>query len=176
MILTPIRCDFSEVLEIWTRSLWPERKSIIRSISAIKFLGGADPNIYKFADPVFWAIHCGTEIVGVNSGLTSGPCEFRSRGLWVHPTFRRRGLAAQLLLAAEEEARRRRMKTFWSIPRTVSLGPYLKTGMKISSLPLSEDFEFGPNVFAAKYLPITDAVANPEIPRPTDGSSPAVFE
>jgi GNAT superfamily N-acetyltransferase len=146
------RLDFEAIFPIWRDHLWPNRKSKISPINCMKFKGGIDPTIRKMSTPTFFGAFKGDDLIGVNSCFFSSPTSFRSRGLYVFPAWRNQGVARTLLRAACEEAKKNGAVFIWSAPRESSLAPYLGEGFQIESSPVSEGFEFGPNIYVSKSL------------------------
>lgn len=91
-------------------------------------------------------------VVGVNSVFRTGESEFRSRGLYVFPQFRKQSVGSRLLQEALEYAQKQNAKSVWSLPRVSALATYLRAGFVESHTALDETVEFGPNVYVIKYL------------------------
>lgn len=90
-------------------------------------------------------------IVAVNSFHRAElPVVARSRGLWVDPSFRNRGLGKQMLLETSRLARAMGSTMLWSYPRQTSLSVYESVGFhRVSGWC---DGEFGPNCYVLKWL------------------------
>lgn len=144
--------SFEEIYPYWDKFLWPNRESKILKASSMMYGGGYDKKIATTALPVFWKILDSREIIGINSGFKTANNYFRSRGLWVHPSYRKQGLSQKLLSAAETEAIKQKCLYLWSVPRTASLTAYIKFGFQVTSEPFSEGMEFGPNCYALKQI------------------------
>lgn len=129
------RISFEQIYPVWKNQLWPNRLSAIETHSAMiwpfqeipPFRPPIDMLIFDFT-ATFWGAYCDNILVGVNSGHQTSLTEYRSRGLWVHPDFRYRGFAKQLLTMTENQARSEGVSMIWSIPRQSALGAYTGTG------------------------------------------------
>ena len=90
-----ITLTFEQIKEIWEKELWPNRESAIETHSAMTWpltnTVPYDMEIFEYI-PAFYAIEIDNKIVGVNSGHRTEDKGYRSRGLWVHPDFRRKGV------------------------------------------------------------------------------------
>ena len=67
-------------------------------------------------------------LIGVNSGHMCSDGTARSRGLWVDPNHRGRGVGVALLLATILAASKYRPSFVWSFPRKTSLKSYSNAG------------------------------------------------
>jgi GNAT superfamily N-acetyltransferase len=123
---------FEEILPIWRDYLWPERYSSIDSNSAMCFLGGYDL-VNMQATPIFFSCVNGGEIVGVNSGHMCKDSHYRSRGLYVFPNFRGKGIGTALLRATIEQAKKEGAVLCWSYPKLTSWSVYEKVGFRLAS-------------------------------------------
>lgn len=141
--------NFDNILPIWQYYLWPERKSVITGNSAMNYLGGYDIKNLNFT-PVFIAYFMDNQIVGVNSGHKCHDNSFRSRGLYVFPNYRKKGVGIKLLTKTIEIAIEQNANFIWSYPRQASWSTYEK-----SSFVLSSDWEkseLGFNAYCIKNL------------------------
>jgi GNAT superfamily N-acetyltransferase len=121
---------FDEIYEVWAHKLWPGRKSLIESNSAMCFLGGYDmANMHT--KPTFFGWFDNNNLVGVNSGHGTLQDGYRSRGLYVEPSYRGRGFGVQLLRATLQRARDERSHYCWSYPKKESQRTYEKAGFKL---------------------------------------------
>ncbi len=143
--------SFEKILPIWTDHLWPGRHSVIEPISRLKFLGGYDRTVEN-REPRFFVAYEEGQVIGVNSCLRTGPTEFRSRGLFVFPQHRHRGVASLLLEASCAVARERGATSIWSAAREGAVAAYRRVGFSVVSPAIHKDFEFGPNYFVSKEL------------------------
>ena len=74
------------------------------------------------------------QLVGVNSGhMCPRGNSYRSRGLWVHPYFRKKGIGQQLLTATIEQGWKENAAMVWSYPRKTSWNTYEAVGFKLAS-------------------------------------------
>ena len=138
--------NFETVLPIWENNLWINRKDPIKPTNNICYLGGRD-KLINDQPPVFFAVYDGNTIVGVNSGFPTLHEGFRSRGIWVNPTHRKKGAGAMLLNAVIDYARQQGYSYAWSMPRQSALSAYTSVGFKQTSDFFDEGVEFGPNCF-----------------------------
>ena len=72
----------------------------------------------------------GDNLVGVNSGHKSSDTQYRSRGIWVNPNYRRKGIAQRLFVLTERQARDEECEMIWSIPRKTALSAYTNFGFE----------------------------------------------
>lgn len=123
-------------------------------MSSMLLGGGYDVSIYQRYMPIFWGVFENGVLLGVNSGHKTSMEEFRSRGLYVFPEYRKRGVGSQLLTRACSTAKEEKCKLIWSAPRIHSTAVYEKVGFILSKNQLGEDngFEYGPNIYAKKLL------------------------
>lgn len=142
---------FEEVLLIWEKHLWPGRSSPIRAQSSILLNGDTDMSLYN-NHVYFYKAVVENSVVGVNSVFETAKHEFRSRGLFVFPEFRRQMIGQLLLEEAIRYAKARDGKTIWSIPRVQVLPTYLKVGFEESHPADDSTMEFGPNVYVIKKI------------------------
>lgn len=112
----------------------------------MKFNGRHEDNSDAIATYFGWVVD--GAIVGVNSGHTCADGSYRSRGLWVHPDFRRQGIAHHLLAATVERAAASNATLVWSFPRRSSWKTYERAGFLLVS-PWEENIN---NINAYCYL------------------------
>ena len=144
---------FETILPIWRHSLWPDRKSQIKHMSSMTYEGKIDMSIYKKYTPTFFAVYNNAgQIIGVNSGHQTGDRMYRSRGIWVDPVYRGKGVAGILFCELEGQAMKEQCKSIWSVPREKALPSYVKYGFKQTSDFFNEGMEFGPNCYVIKEL------------------------
>lgn len=143
--------SFSEILVPWSQNLWPNRQSPIEPVSAIDLSGGYNLDLMA-AKPVFWGAFTEdqSEVIGVVSGFKTSTTYFRSRGIWVSPHHRRKGVGAQLIKAVEAQAQEESCPYIWSMPRQISWPFYKMNGFEI--INSVDKFEFGPHYIAVKEL------------------------
>lgn len=145
--------DFETILPIWQNKLWPNRKSPIRPMSSMTYKGGYDTDIYIKYQPTFFAVYnIVGEIIGVNSGHKTSDNLYRSRGIWVDPRYRRKGVSGVLFCELHGQAMKEGCKAIWSIPRKQALSAYEKYGFRCTSSFFNEGMEFGPNCYVYKEL------------------------
>ena len=126
------RIEFSEILPIWSNDLWPNRISKIESHSAMLFDGSYSMLNFDYTASYFCFEIEGT-IAGVNSGHACSDGSYRSRGLFVYPEFRNKGIGRALLMAAIDQARFENAKFVWSFPRQNSWKVYESAGFSLAS-------------------------------------------
>lgn len=124
--------NFDEISPVWSNYLWINRTSPIEPLSAMCYLQGYD-HINMTFRPVFFGYKVGDELAGVNSGHRCSDNSYRSRGLFVFPKFRGRGIAKKLLTACINQARNENATFIWSYPRKESANVYESAGFKITS-------------------------------------------
>ena len=96
--------SWNEVRKCWEDYLWPGRDDIEPIVG--QTIGeplSYDSSIEK-NEVSFFVAKCGNKVIGVNSGFNTTPDYYRSRGLWVHKSFRRKGVALKLLQMTIEDA------------------------------------------------------------------------
>lgn len=119
---------YETLLEVWLIELWKDRVDI-ESRSAMTVDGGYD--MANMNCPLIcYALINEENIVGVNSVHICGDNTMRSRGLWVHPTFRGRGLGKILLRYAEHLTAEHKCDLLWSFPRKTSWPAYFNSGFE----------------------------------------------
>lgn len=149
------RVDFETVLPLWTIKLWPGRSSPIEPLSAMTWPFEGDPqpinmSIFEY-EPSFWAVFDEDTIVGVNSGHRTTDWQYRSRGIWVDPNYRGKGIANLLFSSLQEQAVAESCEMIWSIPRKTALPAYTKFGFKtVGGYIETETADF--NIYAIKRL------------------------
>lgn len=118
---------FSDILDIWKIQLWPGRKSPIESHSAM-LMPPLDHSMKNFQLPVyFYGAFENDTLVGVNSAHGCADGSLRSRGLWVNPQFRGRGIGEALLRVVIDNPA---YLIVWSFPRSSAWPVYEKCGFK----------------------------------------------
>ena len=126
------KISFEDILPIWENKLWPNRESAIEGISAMTwpYEGNPDPIDMKIFDyqPTFYGVFMDNKLVGVNSGHRTTDTQYRSRGIWVDPDYRKKGIAQLLFVLTEHQARIEKCEMMWSIPRKTALTAYTKFG------------------------------------------------
>ena len=144
------KITYDEIKELWDLLWWD--KYYPKSGVILLEWGKRDASIHENYDieVSFFGAYINDKLVGVNSGFC--PCEFqyRSRGLYVLPEYRRQGIATKLLDATEEQGRKEGRFIIWSVPRKEALSTYKKYGF----LQLSNFFKgtWGENCFVMKSI------------------------
>lgn len=141
---------FDEILPLW-RELWYPKRDIQKRSGRL-LITGFDRSIITNDDikVTYFGAELDNKIVGVNSGYSPNGFGYRSRGLYVLPEYRRRGIAQELLQSTEEQAHRENKPLLWSMPRRTALKAYKKFGFKVMSKFFKG--EYGENCFAVKGL------------------------
>ncbi len=124
--------SFDEILPIWKNHLWPDRQSNIDPNSAMCFLGEYDL-VNTTTTPTFFSYVVHGEIAGVNSGHMCKDNHYRSRGLYVFPNFRGKGIGTILLRATIAQAMVEGAVLCWSYPRKSSWKSYFAAGFELAS-------------------------------------------
>jgi GNAT superfamily N-acetyltransferase len=124
------KISYEEIYPIWFEKLWPGRSSRIDPNSAMSFLGG-----YNIANmnttPTFFGWVEDEKIVGVYSGHQCHDQGYRTRGLYVSPTYRRNGIGFKLVQAALEQARFEQCSYAWCTPRKDSKAVHERAGFRM---------------------------------------------
>lgn len=141
--------EYNDIYQIWKQHLWPDRKSDITPTSAMMFLGdyNSDNMSYK---PSFLGYIEDEELLGVNSGHMCVDNSYRSRGLFVFPKARNKGIGSKLLIATIDQGSKESATFVWSYPKQTSWKAYEKAGFSLSS-PW-ETSELGFNAYCIKHL------------------------
>lgn len=124
--------DYNEIYHIWRNDLWPERTSEITHSSAMSFLGGYDLRNMS-EKTIFLGYIIDNEIAGVNS---LHPCidgSYRSRGLFVYPKFRGKGIGYALLMETVRLSSLENANYIWSYPKKSSWKTYQRAGFELAS-------------------------------------------
>jgi GNAT superfamily N-acetyltransferase len=152
--------SFEEIEKIWKRELWPDKKNGIAKANEWTWLWykknlGKDKQMVKDVEPTFIGLRSGKELVAVNSCYQSNKegmfVYWRSRGLWVHPDFRRQKYSSVILTWCLEYAKKQGGTYMWTCPRQSALPAYKSVGF-IKTSEWFEDGQYGPNCIAYKYL------------------------
>lgn len=124
---------FEIILPIWREKLWPGRISAIEPYSAMLHLSPIhDMGNFKLS-AWYLGVYEGDVLLGVNSGHMCTDGTARSRGLWVSPDYRKRGLGKQLLEATTTLAKNEGAIAIWSYSRKTSWPTYESVGHKLTS-------------------------------------------
>ena len=142
-------CSWDQIRQIWETELWPDRRSELRTHSAMRYLGGYDSDIHT--SPVDFICVRDPDIVGVISGFLSKQGLYRCRGIYVRPEHRGQGISRLLFAAAEQQAVARGCLRMWSFPRHDALPSYLAYGFRQTS-GWRWSGEWGPNCYVIKAV------------------------
>jgi|TARA_R110002153_G_scaffold37274_4_gene109525 GNAT superfamily N-acetyltransferase len=128
------RLNFNAIKNIWGKDLWPNRSSAIETHSAMTWPFEGDPepidmNIFNYP-ATFWGAYLDNKLVGVNSGHKTTDELYRSRGIWVDPEYRKRGVSQMLFLLTAHQAKIEGCEILWSIPKKIALPAYTKFGFE----------------------------------------------
>jgi GNAT superfamily N-acetyltransferase len=124
---------WEDILLIWKNELWPDRISPIEATSAMCYLNDYDMD-NMLTTPSFFGYIVDNKIVGVNSGHSCPKSKsYRSRGLWVHPDHRGRGIGQQLLKATIAKGFDEGNTMVWSYPRKTSWNTYAAVGFSLDT-------------------------------------------
>jgi GNAT superfamily N-acetyltransferase len=128
------KLPFARILPVWETDLWPNRTSRIEPNSA-KVLGctGKYDMASMSTPPTFVAYTQFGIIAGVNSGHKCSDNTYRSRGLFVYPAYRHRGVAQELLQAIIKQAKLENTIGIWSYPTIESWETYKAVGFTLVS-------------------------------------------
>jgi len=126
------KISFDQILPVWQNELWPDRQSAIETHSAMTWPYSwpekeIDMEIFNY-DATFFGVFSKQKLIGVNSGHKSSEVEYRSRGIWVDPAFRKTGVAQTLFDMTADQALTEGCEMIWSIPRKTALKAYTKFG------------------------------------------------
>lgn len=141
--------DYDDIYHVWKNHLWPDRKTDITPTSAMTFLGGYDSNNMSYTPTFFGYVENGV-LLGVNSGHKCVDNSYRSRGLYVFPEARKKGIGSKLLIAIIEQGRLDSANFVWSYPKQSSWPTYERVGFRLSSL--WEISELGFNAYCIQKL------------------------
>jgi GNAT superfamily N-acetyltransferase len=150
------KISFEQICNVWKVELWPDRVSAIEPQSAMTWPFEGTPeqydmNIFEY-NPVFWGVYIDNKLVGVNSGHRTTDTQYRSRGIWVNPQYRKHGVSQMLFNMTEHQAKIEGCNMIWSIPRKSALPAYTKFGFETVGDYFDEGMEFGPNIYVSKDL------------------------
>ncbi|PCI28446.1 hypothetical protein COB52_03675 [Candidatus Kaiserbacteria bacterium] len=143
--------NFEQILPIWKNQLWPDRKSSIDPTNAVDFDGEINLDLMNRQPFFYGSIEAGVSSpTSVISGLQTSKTRFRSRGIWVHPLQRRKGLGSLLLKKIENKAISLGCSKVWSMPRQSVVEFYLQNGFSIVSS--KSGYEYGPHYLVEKNI------------------------
>ena len=147
--------SWKTILNVWQKELWPNRTSAIETHSAMTWpyensQPKHDMRVFDYM-PYFMGVYDKQTLIGVNSGHRTSIKHFRSRGLWVHPSYRRQGVSQMLFQLTEEAAHREGAEMIWSVPRKTALSAYQHFGFEtVGGFFTTETAES--NIYAIKKL------------------------
>lgn len=142
------KIDYKTILPFW-KILWPHMVRIPAS-SSIDIDGIFNVDLKKYK-PMFLGCDIDGKLVGVNSVVQTSKNHCRSRGLFVLPSERNKGVGSFLLDRTGWIVRNNGLKVLWSMPRQSSTDFYLKNGFEQIS-GFFKFFEFGPHCFVIKNV------------------------
>lgn len=123
--------DFPTIQYVWRTKLWPDRTSPIETHSAMTWPGSSaqqyDMKVFEHTAS-FFGVFIDDTLVGVNSGHKTSDTHYRSRGLWVDPSFRKQGIGQMLFQMTQQRAIDEGCKFVWSVPRKTALSAYQRFG------------------------------------------------
>jgi len=119
-------CTWEEIKPIWQNELWPGREDV-EPVNSMCRNGGHD-KIIKKAVPYFLKYHDDDTVLGVISGHISSDTDFRVRGIFVYPEYRKQGISQILFAGIEAKAIWNGSKILWSYPKIPALNVYLRYG------------------------------------------------
>ena len=147
---------FEEIKFIWEKELWPNKKNGVQKANEWTWVSGhvvlgKNKNMIAKVEPIFYGIREDNKIVAVNSVYRSNENNWRSRGLWVYPEYRRCGHATTLLGWAQLHTKTFGGDYLWTVPRKSALPAYEKVGFNKCS-EWFDDGQYGPNCIANYML------------------------
>ena len=123
-------------------------------VNPYTYAGDFDQTI-KFALPTFYGVSENGLIVGVNSFYHVNNSECRSRGLYIIPDYRGKGLSKKLLEYSIDMNKNEGYVFIWSKPRVSAIRAYTSAGFEIttSAFAVNPDHKktIHPNVMC-KYI------------------------
>jgi GNAT superfamily N-acetyltransferase len=128
---------YEECLPLW-QLLWASRVSPIEPTSAMAFPWDVKVREYtkNIGTPTFLGYFDGDLLVGVNS-FHQVDNMYRSRGLYVLGSHRKKGIGEALLRATIQRA----PKHVWSYPKMEALSVYQKAGFNLVGEPVYDEVE-----------------------------------
>ena len=149
------KISFETILPVWQNKLWSGRHSDIEPLSAMTWPFEGDPepidmNIFEYT-PTFWGVYIDDKLVGVNSGHRTTDWQYRSRGIWVDPDYRGKGIAELLFSMLQNQATLEGCEMIWSIPRKTALKAYTKFGFSTVGDYISTETADA-NIYAMKRI------------------------
>lgn len=126
------KITYDIIYPIWESYLWYNRTSAITPASAMNYKGGYHMDNLNYS-PTFFGYFENNNLMGVNSGHKCRDGSYRSRGLYVHQSFRKNGVATKLLTATIEQGKIENCVFVWSYPRKTSWNAYANAGFILDS-------------------------------------------
>lgn len=129
---------FDQISYIWHTHLWPGRKDI-HPTSCMSYIPNFTVESLRHdmrnenQEFIGFGYFIDDKIVAVNSGHLCADNSFRSRGLWVNPAIRGKGIGSQMLIHTINYARLINADFIWSFPRRTSKKVYERAGFRITS-------------------------------------------
>ena len=133
--------SYNDICKLW-KLLWPEKQ--LRPFSQMKFLGGKETKEEcELPRKIFYFGYYNKKtLVGVNSChsqyLHMVKCVFRSRGLYVLPEYRKKGIGTKLLKHSSEVSFKF-TNFIWSFPKQSSIEVYKSAGF-IECSPFASNY------------------------------------
>ena len=124
------KIKYEDILDLWS-ILWPTRTN--NTHSNMRYKDTAFPKITELYAATYWGYFDSNTLVGVNSGHSSSLLHYRSRGLYVLPEYRKKGIATQLLQEVIKQGKTENRKLCWSLPRKEAIDAYLSVGFNQDS-------------------------------------------
>lgn len=148
--MTVREISYIAILPIWETNLWPDRTSKITPCSSMLFPSGNDVTIHAKFTPTFYGYYDNGQLIGVNSGHKTNEVTYRSRGLWVNPEYRGRGIGKVLLNITTQRALDEKCIFIWTMPKQSAIKTYETVGFNKVGEWL--DTELGKNCYAFMRL------------------------
>lgn len=129
-MVTVDKITYKEISVYW-KLLWSYP---FRPRSAVRLLNWKDKDLSLISNDSIKVTFLGAfkdgKIVGVNSGFCPCDDQYRSRGLYVLPEYRRCGIGYELLRATEDQGRKEGKTLLWTVPRDTAWSAYKRYGFK----------------------------------------------
>jgi GNAT superfamily N-acetyltransferase len=120
-----------DTIKLFWRVLWPDTDAkYVGRIYLPKCPYVSDEYIQRHKEnpdlipSVFLGYFIGDKIVGVLNGYPTSNIHYRTRGLWVNPSYRNRKIATKLIYYIEEIARENNYSVLWTLPRRSAIDFY----------------------------------------------------